>query len=139
MQAQRMKYYKITGRTFSCRSDEVGVVTVPFRPGQPLQVTFLPRVGSEQQETTEPKGESISIAFDELRNISSQGTGSPPSKGAVGGPISSFQGSLMLKRCLGPCIFVPIHLKTTHFPDKPSYKWNGMGITGNTYGFTLSL
>jgi len=85
------------------------------------------------------KGESISIAFDELRNISSQGTKSPLSKGGVGTRISCFRGVLMLKRCLGPRIFILIHFKTTRFPDKPSYKWNCLCIRGNTYDFTLSI
>ena len=45
----------------------------------------------------------------------------------------------MLKPCLGPRIFVLIHLKTTCFPDKPSYKRNCMGVNGISYEFILSI
>ena len=43
----------------------------------------------------------------------------------------------MLKRCLGPRIFVLIHWKTTRYPDR--HKWNCLGINGNTYEFTLRI
>ena len=45
----------------------------------------------------------------------------------------------MLKRCLGPRIFVLIHWKITRFPEKLSHEWSCLEVGKNTYEFALSI